>query len=347
MKVLCKSILSPRSLLNLSKVICLLLVIGAGLALSILSLSAQPVHKKKLMLMGTHFEIMVRHANDTLAWEAINAGIAEIRRVESVISSWDPNSETSAVNRAAGKQAVHVSSELFELVRRSLKIAELTGGAFDISFASMDKLYTFDRGEHPLPSAEQIREAASKIGYKNIILNTEASSIFLSKPGMKIGFGGIGQGYAANRAKKVLMDMGIEHGVVNVSGDVVAWGKNEQNQPWTVGITNPFQTHTVLGKLSMEQGAVITSGSYEKFFTYQGKRYAHIIDPRTGYPVQGIVSATVIGQDPEITDALSTSLFVLGMQEGLMLLNALPGYEGIIVSEDGTLHKSNHLKLIN
>ncbi|MEZ5059164.1 MAG: FAD:protein FMN transferase [Saprospiraceae bacterium] len=312
------------------------------------SLFGQPTGKAKkvLKLMGSRFEITALATNDTIAWQAVEAGIAEISRIEKLISSWEPNSQTSEVNRNAGIKAVVVDAELFELIARAVKISKLTQGAFDISFASMDRIWKFDRMEQKLPDPTIVQEAASKINWENIVLDRANLSVFLKEKGMKIGFGAIGKGYAANRAKAIMEKIpGVKGGVVNASGDLIAWGENPQNDGWKIQIADPKDKEASLGWLSMKEGAIVTSGDYEKYFTSEGKRYAHIVDPKTGYPTVGIKSVTIICPDAELADALATSVFVLGAENGLYLVNHLNQVECLIITDQDEVITSENLQL--
>lgn len=302
-------------------------------------------HHKVVKLMGSRFEITAIHSDAQTAWDGINAGIAEITRIEKLISSWDPNSQTSAINKNAGISPVAVDAELFNLIKRGLRISQLTNGAFDMSYASMDRIWKFDGTMKVLPDAEVVKKAASKIGYKNIELNEADQTVFLKEKGMKIGFGAIGKGYAAQKAKEKMMALGIPGGVVNAAGDLIAWGKDEGNKDFKVGIADPKQKDQVMSWLVVDNGAVVTSGDYERFAMFNGKRYAHIIDPRTGYPTTGIKSVTIICPNPELADALSTSVFVLGQRAGLELINQLKGIECLIVTDADELITSNNLEL--
>lgn len=302
-------------------------------------------HHKVVKLMGSRFEITAIHSDAQTAWDGINAGIAEITRIEKLISSWDPNSQTSAINKNAGVAPVVVDAELFNLIKRGLRISHLTSGAFDMSYASMDRIWKFDGTMKVLPDAEVVKKAASKIGYENIELNEADQTVFLKEKGMKIGFGAIGKGYAAQKAKEKMMALGIPGGVVNAAGDLIAWGKDEGNKDFKVGIADPKQKDQVMSWLVVDNGAVVTSGDYERFAMFNGKRYAHIIDPRTGYPTTGIKSVTIICPNPELADALSTSVFVLGQKAGLELINQLKGIECLIVTDTDELITSNNLEL--
>ncbi|MGB5508581.1 FAD:protein FMN transferase [Robiginitalea sp.] len=309
------------------------------------SLHAQQSWKRVLKLMGSRFEITVVAGNQTQADSRIDQAVAEIRRIEKMISSWDPESETSEVNRQAGVQPVQVSGELFELISRCLELSKLTDGAFDISYASMDRLWKFDGSMKELPSAEEIKASVERVGYQKIRLDEELKTVFLPEKGMKIGFGAIGKGYAADKAKDLLLKQGVAAGIINASGDMSSWGTQPGGKPWQVAITNPMDKTKSFGLLPMGEGAVVTSGDYEKFVRFNGKRYSHIMDPRTGYPATGIVSVTVFAPRAELADALSTAVFVMGIETGLDRIDQLEGIECIIVDDSGKLFTSERLDL--
>jgi thiamine biosynthesis lipoprotein len=301
--------------------------------------------RNELILMGTAFELIAVGNSQEKAQKSIQAGIEEIQRIERLISSWEANSQTSNINRNAGIRAVKVDEELFNLIKRSLKISQLTRGAFDISFASLDHPFIFDGQSHPLPDQATLATSIQKIDFNKIILDEANQTVFLKEKGMKIGFGGIGKGYAANKAIAIMREYDLLGIVVNASGDIRAWGKNEQNMNWKVAITDPNDPWKSIGNLTLGNLAVVTSGDYEKYFTHEGKRYAHIINPKTGMPTSGIQSVTIVCPDAEIADALATSVFVLGKNEGLELINHLKGVEGLIVTDHNEILTSKNLKL--
>lgn len=297
------------------------------------------------LLMGSSFLFTARHESDSTAWQATHAAEAEVKRIEALISSWDPHSETSQLNKLAGKDSLQVSPELFQLITRCKKLSVLTQGAFDISFAGVSSLFQFDRGEHPLAADSLIRQSVAKVGYQHIQLTAHTGRVYLALPGMRIGFGAIGKGYAANRAKQVMQAYGIKHGIVNAGGDLLAWGEAEAHTPWKIGIADPFQRKKMAAWLKLSDLAVVSSGNYEKYFTFQGKRYGHIIDPRSGYPAQGLSSVSVVCPDAELADGLATAIYVLGAEAGLNLLNQLNQVEGLLITSSGEIISSEHLDL--
>jgi thiamine biosynthesis lipoprotein len=319
-------------------------MMNKSLVLALLIVSAfsfgQIVHKRKLAMLGSPFEITVVAKDTIQANEYIDSAVNEVKRIENLISDWIPTTQISEVNRNAGLKPVKVDAEVFELVTRANKISKLTNGAFDISYASMDKIWKFDGSMKTMPTPEAIKKSVEKIGYQNIILNEVDNTIFLKLDGMKLGLGGIGQGYIADKVKAVLQSKGCTSGIVNVSGDINTWGKQIDGKLWTVGIINPMNKNKVFATFPLEDSAVETSGSYEKFVIFNGIRYSHIIDPRTGYPATGIVSVSVFAKQTEIADALATGIFVLGVDVGLDLVNQLKGIECIIVDDKGKIHTS-------
>lgn len=307
--------------------------------------NAQNVYKQTLKLMGSRFEITVVAQNKTEGDQYIKMAIAEIDRIEKLISSWDPNSETSKINNAAGKNPVTISKELFDLIDRCLKISKLTDGAFDISYASMDRIWKFDGSMKTMPRKEAIKESVSKVGFQNIILDKQNNSVFLKLPGMKIGFGAIGKGYAADKAKELLRKNNVPSGIINASGDMNTWGKQPDGSDWKVALTNPMDKNKGFGLLPVVDKAVVTSGNYEKQVVFNGTTYSHIIDPRTGYPSTGILSVTVFAPKAELADALATSVFVMGKETGLDRINQLQNVECIIIDEEGNVFKSKNIKI--
>lgn len=303
--------------------------------------------KRVLKLMGSRFEITVVASDASQADTYIDAAVSEISRIEKLISSWDHNSQTSRINSQAGMEAVRVDTELYGLIERAIKISKLTQGAFDISFASMDRIWKFDGSMTEMPSREAIASSVAKVGYQNIILNPQDHTVFLKIPGMKIGFGAIGKGYAADRAKALLRGMGVSGGIINASGDLTTWGTQFDGSDWMVAITNPLNKNHVFSWMPIIESAVVTSGNYEKYVEFDGIRYSHIIDPRSGYPSTGILSVSVFTKNAELADALSTSVFVMGLDAGLDFIDQLHGVECIIVAEDNSVHTSKNITIEN
>ena len=305
----------------------------------------QQILKKKQSLLGSPFEITVVAKDSVQGNLFSDLAIAEVKRIENLISDWIPTSQISKVNQNAGVSPVKVDKEVYDLVDRATKISKLTSGAFDISYASMDRIWKFDGSMKEMPTEEAIRKSVEKVGYQNIILNSKDTTIFLKNKGMKLGLGGIGQGYIADKIKALLQEKGCNSGLVNVSGDINTWGKQPNGNTWTVGIVNPMNKNKVFATFPLDDSAVETSGSYEKYVTFNGKRYSHIIDPRTGYPASGIISVSVFAKQTELADALATGIFVMGVEVGLDLVNQLKGVGCIIVDDKGGIHVSKNIDI--
>ncbi len=310
-----------------------------------LLLTAQEKYTRTLKLMGSRFDITVVANNEAEGNEYIDLAVSEISRIEKMISSWDSLSETSTIIRNAGIKAVEVDKELFDLISRAIKISELTDGAFDISYASMDRIWKFDGTMKKLPTEEEVATSVAKVGYKNIILNTSEQTVFLKNKGMRIGFGALGKGYAADKTKQLLISKGVNAGIINASGDLTTWGKQPDGTSWMIGITNPLNDNKVFSWFPLDNNAVVTSGNYEKFAVLNGKRYSHIIDPRTGWPASGLTSVTIFAPKAELADALATSVFVMGRETGIDFVNQLPGIECVMVDENGKIYKSENIQL--
>ena len=304
-------------------------------------------YHRSLKLMGCRFDVTVVGATPEKGDHYIDLAVAEMSRIEHLISDWDSTSQLSEVNRQAGVHPVVVDRELYELIERSMRISQLTDGAFDVTYASMDRVWHFDGSMTTLPAPEEIAASVARIGYRKIQLDPTTHSVYLPQMGMKIGFGAIGKGYAADRARDLLVRQGVRGGIINASGDLTAWGRQPSGEDWRVAITNPLNKERAFAWMPVADRAVVTSGNYEKFVRLGGVRYSHIIDPRTGYPSTGLLSATVFAPRAELADALATSVFVLGVATGLNLINQLPGVDAILVDEAGQLHTSDGIDLEN
>jgi len=297
--------------------------------------------------MGSRFDITVVAINEEIGYINIDVAISEITRIEKLISSWDPESETALINKNAGIKPVKVSLELFNLIERTKKISEITEGAFDISYASMDKIWKFDGSMKYKPTEAEIKESIAKVGYDKIILNTENHTVFLKQKGMKISFGAVGKGYAADKAKELLISKQVVAGIINASGDLTTWGTKASGEKWLIGIANPLSKDKIFSWLPIVESSVATSGNYEKYVVIDGKKYSHIIDPRTGYPSRGINSVSVFYKSAELCDALATAVFILGKDAGLDLINQLPMTEVILVDSNNKIHKSSGILFDN
>ena len=301
--------------------------------------------KKSTTLMGSRFDFTVVSIDEELGYINIQEAIGEIQRIEKLISSWDANSETAAINENAGVKPVKVSLELFKLIERSKQISELTNGAFDITFAGMDVIWRFDGSMTQMPTTSQILKAKENVGFNKIVLDTSDQTVFLTQKGMRISFAAIGKGYAADKAKELLVSKQVVAGVINAAGDITAWGKKVTGEKWLMGITNPLSKNTIYSWIPLLESSVATAGNSEQFVTINGKKYIDIINPATGYPAADLNRVSVFSKSAELCDALATAIMVLGKDAGLALVNQLGGTEAIIVDSDNRIVKSNGIIL--
>ncbi|MFN8250739.1 MAG: FAD:protein FMN transferase [Ferruginibacter sp.] len=303
------------------------------------------LYRKEMKLMGNRFEITVAGTGEAWATEMIAAGVDEIKRIEKLLTTFNEESETSLINRNAGIAPVKVSEEVFNIIERSIRISAITQGAFDITYGSIDKrLWNFDESMTELPPLKKAQKMVRLINYKNILLDKTAGTVFLKEKGMRIGFGGIGKGYAAEMAKQVMQQRGVTSGIVNASGDLTTWGFQPDGTPWTVGIVHPDYKAYPFSYMNISDMAVATSGNYEKFVMINGKKYSHTINPRTGLPVTGIKSVTIISPNAEICDAMATPVTIMGISAGLDLINQLQQVECVIIDDDNRIYTSKNIR---
>lgn len=325
----------------------LLFALAAGAALAQPSAAPRPrTYTRQAHLMGSHFTFTAVSADDSLAWRALRAGLRETQRIDRLCSYWDSTSQVVKVNRQAGIRPVVVDREVYDLIARTLKISALSGGAFDITFASSDKIYQFDKQAHSsLPDSTTVRRSVRRIGWQKVRLDPATHAVFLPEKGMRINLAGILQGYGVRRAAEVMKSMGIAGGLINGSGDVYCWGQQPDGSGWRVAIGDPARPHTVSSWLTVSDMAVVTAGNYEQYFTVGGTYYGHIINPHTGYPATGLRSVTIICPDVELADALDDAVFVLGPVEGLTLINKLKDVQATVITDEGQTLVSKGMQL--
>lgn len=296
--------------------------------------------------MGNHFEITVVGTDEAWANERIELGVKEIQRIEKLLTTYADDSETNLINANAGIAPVKVSNEIVLLIERALRISSVTQGAFDLSYGSVDKsLWNFDTTMTRLPSREMAKQSVRLINYKNIIIDKAASTVFLKQKGMRIGFGGIGKGYAAEQAKNVMRAAGVQSGVVNASGDLTTWGLMPDGNKWTIGIVHPEMATSVFSYMNVSGLSVATSGNYEKYIMIDGIKYSHTINPKTGLPVTGIKSVTIVSTNAEIADAMATPVMIMGIEAGLHMINQIKDIEAIVIDDNNTLYATKNIKL--
>lgn len=292
-------------------------------------------------MMGTEVSVYLWSDDAGAGRQALDDVFDEAARIDRLMSTYKDDSEISEVNRLAAAAPVMVGEELFQLIRRSLDISVLTLGAFDITYDSVGQHYDFRSRQRPDP--DTIDAERENIDYRFVQLDNAAGTVAFLKEGVRINLGGIAKGYVVERGVNILRHRGIENAIVTAGGDSRLLG-DRRGRPWIVGIRDPREDGQVAISVPLADEAVSTSGDYERYFDEDGIRYHHIIEPSTGTPASGVRSATVFGPDAVITDALSTSVFVLGVDEGLRLIGTLPDYESIVIDAEGRVYYSGGLQ---
>lgn len=310
-------------------------------------LIASPSHPANLYkfhqaAMGTVVEItLVSEKQDTAQKAALQA-FQEIKRIEYLMSPWVESSDVSRINRSAGRNEVKVSQETIEVIKKAKEVSTLSDGAFDITVGPLVQPWRKARERGVPPDTEAIRQILSLVDYKDVMIS-DSGKIFLKKRGTAIDLGGIAKGYAVDRAFELLKHLGYRDLVVNAGGDLRVGGSKPEG-PWSIGIQHPRDPEKIMARISVSDTAVATSGDYEKFFIHQGKRYHHILNPKTGFPAEGCRSVTVLHGEAMTADALATAIFVLGPEKGRALCQKLNGVECLIVDKEGNVTPSPGLK---
>ena len=291
-------------------------------------------------LMGTEVSVYLWHENESEGRKLVEAVFDEAIRIDELMSTYKDSSRISEVNRFAAGEAVYAGEELVGLIQRALDISVLTRGAFDITFDSVGQHYDFRQRERP--DAETIARAKQSIDYRLVKVDRVASSVRFLRDGVRINLGGIAKGYVVERGVDLLRHNGVQNAIVTAGGDSRLLG-DKRGRPFMIGIRDPRQDGEVAIQVPLEGEAISTSGDYERYFDEDGVRYHHIIQPSTGEPAGGVQSATVFGPDAVMTDALSTSVFVMGVDMGLRLVAGLPDYESIVIDAEGQIFYSDGL----
>lgn len=303
------------------------------------------MYEQEKVLMGTVMKIKAETANrdEEKTREAFNAAFRKISELESDLSEWRETSPVSLAARKAGKEKVAVPQPVVTVTLLSLEIARITDGAFDVTFLPLGKLWNVKNRKIP-PSADSVAAAMTKVDYRQIELDTLRRTLFLKKEGMKIGFGGIAKGYAAWQAGEVLRRHGIRNFIINAGGDLYVSGRKKGGL-WTSGIKNPDaqEERPVVAFRVKKPCGIATSGDYENFFTWKGKRYHHIIDLKTGYPAEGLKSATVFSDDPAKADAYATAFFIMGSKKALQVIRQDPSAAFILIDRENRVLRSPNL----
>ena len=319
-----------------------LVVLLVGCA-SVPAQSDPVVVKRAQMQMGTLVSITVVARNEAIAHAAATAGFAEIRRLEELLSTWISSSELSRVNASAGIKPIHVSTDTLVVVHRAMQAAEMTDGGFNIAIGPAVEAWSVIDGQR-IPAESELDALRSLVDLQAVHVDVREQTIYLDKAGMRIDVGGIGKGYAADQAVEALRRAGAIAGVVALSGDIKTFGRMPGGKKFPVGIQHPRKDGSVLAWIDLEDEAISTAGDYERFFERDGVRYHHILDPRTLQPARSCQSVTVVAREGIWADGLDTGIFVMGVELGMQLVEALPDVEAIIVDAEGHVHVSSGLR---
>jgi len=301
------------------------------------------VAKRAQMQMGTLVKITAVARSESMAQAAATAGFAEIHRLEELLSTWIPTSELSRVNTLAGRRPVSVSEETMTVVQAAIQVAEMTQGGFNIAIGPAVDAWNVIEGRR-IPTESELEAIRSLVDLEAVQVDVQEQTIYLAKTGMRIDVGGIGKGYAADQAVMAMKRAGALAGVVALSGDIKTFGQLPGGRKFPIGIQHPRKEGEVLAFIDLENEAVSTAGDYERFFEHAGVRYHHILDPKTLQPARGCQSVTVIARDGLWADGLDTGIFVMGVESGMRLVEALPDVEAILVDHEGSVHVSSGLR---
>lgn len=318
---------------------------GAASAVSDAGAPAPVLHRAERMLMGTIWAITIVGGDADAAKRAAERAFDEVARLESLLSEWQPDSEISRVNAAAGKAPVKVGPELLTCVRASLEVARWSDGAYDISWAGLRGLWDFSaESTHVPPSRERVQALLPLWNYQNIVLDEEKSTVFLKRKGMQIGLGGVAKGYALDRAGELLQAAGFDNYLIYGGGQVLTHGK-KGDRPWRVGVQHPREARH-FAYVEIEDGSLATSGDYEHAYQHDGRLYHHIIDPKTGFPSDKTASVTLIANSALWADAIDTAIFIMGPERGLEKLPSAPGgpYQALVVDPSLRVHANDGMR---
>ena len=306
-------------------------------------------YKDTRVIMATYVTITADRSGlpEDKVIAAVNSGFAEITRVDNLMSVYKPESQLSLINAGSGAMPVKADPEVIDCIEKSVRVSELTGGSFDTTVGPLVKLWKIGSDAAHVPDAADIDRAKALVDYRKIVIDRAAGTVFLKQKGMSVDLGGIAKGYSADRAVEALKKAGIRGAVVSVAGDIKAFGTRPDGKPWKVGVQHPRDKSAVIAEVALKDEAVSTSGDYERYFRKAGKRYSHIIDPRTGYPVQkGLISVTVVAKESWSADAMG-KLFVLGPEEAYQLALAHPEIEVLMVDKDGKTYATGRFRDMN
>jgi thiamine biosynthesis lipoprotein len=300
--------------------------------------------------MGTHVLLAAftsETVNEAKMRPMFEKAIAEIRRLEALMTTWRPDSELSQINAAAGKKAIKVSPETLSVIQKSVWTSKESEGVFDITFEAMHGLWKFDEDrEDNIPSVSAVRAARGLIDYRKIKIDPDKSTVMLEKLGMRMSLGGIAKGYAVDAAVRVLSEAGLTSFLAQAGGDLYIKGRKPDGSAWRSGVRDPRgkNENDIFASLEVEDHAFSTAGDYERSFIKDGKRYHHIIDPRTGYPATASRTVTIWAKDAFTADAIDDAVFILGPEKGLKLVESIDDCGAVIIDEHNKVWISSRLK---
>ena len=287
--------------------------------------------------MGTVITVELWHEDDNRGKKQVDSIMGEMRRIDALMSSYKPDSELSAVNAGAAKGPVTVSKELLEMIERALEYSDITSGVFDITYASAGQHYDYRNNKKP--DKALLQAALPAINFRHVKIDKTASTVEFLHPGVRIDLGGIAKGYAVDRGMTMLQQAGVTTALVSAGGDTRVSGKR-WDRPWHIGIRNPRDEGSIVSMIPLENSAISTSGDYERYFVEDGVRYHHILDPKTGASTHEVLSSSIIGKSATDTDALSTSVFILGVEKGMQLIDSIADTEAVLIDNHGDMHYS-------
>jgi thiamine biosynthesis lipoprotein len=296
------------------------------------------IFRRTLRLMGNRFEISVVGNDPVWADNCIDAAVTEISRVEKLLSAFNEDSQIKEINRNAGVKPIKVNAEIFRLVERSLKISELTYGTFDITYNAAEKNVDVQKIE---------RKSVKFTNYTNVRIDEVNTTVFLTEKGMRVGFGAMSKGYAADRAKYILQMMGVSSGVINAGGDLLTWGLQPDNEPWTITSADPNREVQPFSNINISNMAIATSGNFDKNVTISNRKHLHNVDTKKGFPVSILKSVSIVSPTAELSDAMATPVMAMGVNAGLYLINQLQQLACVIVDDHDRVYTSKEVNYLS
>ncbi len=314
-------------------------VIALSIGLILRSRVADSTTQQTHFMMDTIVEI---RATGPRSEDAVDRAFAEIQLIEKLFSRFIPEGDVARINENAGNW-VTVSIETIDLIEKGISYGEITQGTFDITIGGLLTLWGFGTEQYRVPTDQELAQVMETVDYRNIEINRNSRQVRIPA-GSMLDLGGIAKGYAVDRARDVLRENRIDNGLINAGGDIVTLGKRPDGNPWRVGVQNPMDTTSILAIVPLSDSTVVTSGDYQRFFTENGLRFHHIIDPSTGFPAEGVISVTIVAASATVADVFSTAVFILGVDDGQKLIETLDDIEAIIVDAQGQVWVSSGLE---